>query len=324
MLSVERHIAYLVTRHDCVIVPGFGAFVSFYESARYDETKGIYFPPERRLGFNHDIDHNDAMLAASVARRESVSYERAAETVHTQVKSWIIQLNESGSLAFEGLGAFTVDSDGSWQFTPSQVNSLANNAYHGLPRLTFAPVISAEQPDSSSEKHVLRRISSRLIRAAASVAIIVSVVAAMLTFIVTPDSPLYYASLFPAHHASQPTLLADRPIIQPADAELRIAMLDDDVTTSANDKTVAEVPQTTDNSDHRYFLVVASLANMNEVDRYLAGLPDDQREQMNVLKGDNRYRVYISSGSTYDEANGNRNLPGFESSYPGAWVYVKR
>jgi hypothetical protein len=62
MYSITRHIEYLVSRHDCVVVPGWGAFIAQYEPARIDAESGLIVPPSRAISFNQSVMHNDGLL----------------------------------------------------------------------------------------------------------------------------------------------------------------------------------------------------------------------------------------------------------------------
>ena len=72
MFSITEHIEYLMTRHDCVAIPGWGAFIANYNIARYDEEREVMEHPCRTLGFNAGVDHNDGLLVNSIMRSASV------------------------------------------------------------------------------------------------------------------------------------------------------------------------------------------------------------------------------------------------------------
>ena len=59
--------------HDFVIVPAFGGFVSEYQAARITEG-GIFYPPQKEIGFNPNLVYNDGLLAHSIMEREQVSF----------------------------------------------------------------------------------------------------------------------------------------------------------------------------------------------------------------------------------------------------------
>ncbi|MBO5704071.1 MAG: SPOR domain-containing protein, partial [Bacteroidaceae bacterium] len=52
MIALARHIESLLLKHDCVIVPDFGGFVTQQVAARYVEDEGLFLPPYRSVGFN--------------------------------------------------------------------------------------------------------------------------------------------------------------------------------------------------------------------------------------------------------------------------------
>ena len=59
MLNLSRHIESLLLDHNCVIIPGFGGFITQYTSARYIKEEGIFLPPYRNIIFNKELVLND-------------------------------------------------------------------------------------------------------------------------------------------------------------------------------------------------------------------------------------------------------------------------
>ena len=76
MNNVVRHIEYLLTRHDCVVVPGWGAWIVQSVSAAVIGNAAP-IPPRKWLSFNAALSHNDGMLAHSLMRAEGCSYDEA-------------------------------------------------------------------------------------------------------------------------------------------------------------------------------------------------------------------------------------------------------
>ena len=77
MSDIALHIGYLMSEHDCVIVPGWGAFIAQYTSAFSFYDSGLYKKPKRFVAFNSSINHSDGLLQNSLMRREGISYEAA-------------------------------------------------------------------------------------------------------------------------------------------------------------------------------------------------------------------------------------------------------
>ena len=85
MNNIARHIEYLLQRNDCVVVPRLGAFIIRHTEAHYDSIKRQFMPPTATVIFNPELDHNDGMLAKSIARANSISYDEALQELTKKV-----------------------------------------------------------------------------------------------------------------------------------------------------------------------------------------------------------------------------------------------
>ena len=104
MIDIAQHIEYLLMRHDCVVVPGLGAFLVNDEPARYVAETHSFLPPSRTIGFNPEVRHNDALLSGSISRRERVSLEAARNRLDMEVASLRCQLDVCGEVPIGNLG----------------------------------------------------------------------------------------------------------------------------------------------------------------------------------------------------------------------------
>ncbi|MDR1370750.1 MAG: SPOR domain-containing protein [Dysgonamonadaceae bacterium] len=71
------HLAYLLTKHECVTLPGFGAFV--VQPVPYSEIRIPGSFPARvfSLSFNPELSHNDGLLVSSIQKEQQISYNEA-------------------------------------------------------------------------------------------------------------------------------------------------------------------------------------------------------------------------------------------------------
>ena len=81
MKNIFSHIAYLLTKHECVIIPGFGALVHSNVPAKDTMDEDIFSPPFILLGFNSELKHNDGILADSIKKEQKISYNEASKIV---------------------------------------------------------------------------------------------------------------------------------------------------------------------------------------------------------------------------------------------------
>ena len=109
-MQLSKAINSLLYTNDCVTVPGFGSFIVNKFSSVYDEKKGKFYPPSRRVSFNPKIKNNDGLLANFISEKESISYEVAVKNIHNQVISWKKKLNTEPIL-LDNIGELSYNSD---------------------------------------------------------------------------------------------------------------------------------------------------------------------------------------------------------------------
>lgn len=115
-MHLDTHIASLLERHDCVIVPDFGGFVANYAPARINPVNHRFDPPFRKISFNKLLVHNDGLLAAYVAQKENERYEEALSRVKDYVIYLKSELRDKKKIELEKVGILFQQNDGTFRF----------------------------------------------------------------------------------------------------------------------------------------------------------------------------------------------------------------
>ncbi len=124
-MKIEQYISQLLYRYQCVTVPGFGAFLTDYQSAKIDESSHSFFPPKKIISFNPYIKNNDGLLASHLAHEEKINYDVAVNIIQTEVNSWLKMLQEIGQINLKNIGGFILNTEKNIVFSPiDQVNFL--------------------------------------------------------------------------------------------------------------------------------------------------------------------------------------------------------
>ena len=134
-MQLSKAINSLLYTNDCVTVPGFGSFIVNKFSSVYDEKKGKFYPPSRRVSFNPKIKNNDGLLANFISEKESISYEVAVKNVHNEVISWKKKLNTEPIL-LNNIGELSFNSDENIIFSPDLDSNHFLGSY-GLPSIYY-------------------------------------------------------------------------------------------------------------------------------------------------------------------------------------------
>jgi nucleoid DNA-binding protein len=306
MQKIPFHIAYLLTKHECVIIPGFGAFVaSGIEETRTEKTD-ILCPPAQFLGFNPDIRHNDGLLANSLAKGSTIPYKEACLQIHQYVAYLNERLENQHDIQIPWVGKVELSAEQKPVFTPSFY--LSCNANHfGLSKFCLPALNEIEELDENTvlkmknEKDVVyipvNRQFIRWIGSAAAAVLALFLVSTPLT-----DQSLEYypqaASLISLPKKEAPAPVVKEDVVKEAQPEVAIP------------------------ADSRmYYIVIASLPTDNSAKKQLDSYQETGFSTAGIVSAENRHRIYVDKFADKKEAE--QFLAKFRTEYPkhqDAWL----
>ncbi|MDX1333645.1 MAG: SPOR domain-containing protein, partial [Robiginitalea sp.] len=149
-MQLEVHIANLLYRYQCVVVPGFGAFLSQIKSASLQRDSNTFYPPFKELSFNARLNTNDGLLVSHVAQTEGDSYEKTLERVTSQSRLWKDTLAGGEPLELAGLGTFRLNREGKMVFEPDTRTNYLMSSY-GLSPVIGNPIVREVLKEEVSE-----------------------------------------------------------------------------------------------------------------------------------------------------------------------------
>ncbi len=332
-MSIFEHIQYLITRHDCVVVAGLGAFVAQRVPAKFSSDGRMLLPPGRSLVFNNAITHDDGLLTGSIARRNGLSFEAAREEVGRQVEMMRSRMQAEGSIELPRIGRLTLVDGALIEFTPDTARPIADLIYSSLPIVTLSETetsADAEAPVILEVDTIGRRIASRLLKAGKYAAIVAMIFAAgaTLTTPVILDRPTDRASL------SLPAVTPARKATLPATLTVGMhpaANYGPEVTAKASVETnpisdpvvsLSDYSGENPENDFRHFIIVGSCTSASEARRFIARKGSDKT--LRVINSDGRYRIYAAMSNDADAAETYRSTnPTIRAEFPDAWVYSR-
>lgn len=297
MQRIISHIEYLLDKHECVIIPGFGAFINRYQPAVIDVINHTIKAPCRVLSFNAELTHDDGLLASSYARALSIPYTTATSLISNDVELIKSNIGNAGEVQFGSIGRITVGADSRLIFS----QELSTFATTGLSNIQLEPEHQEEKNKTAAVLPAPQRYNKtlhRIMRYAAMLVILFGVGIILSTPLVsiTDDAAVMQASLCPIQTAA-PDPIIEQEIIP----EFLIA----------EPKEQEPVPATVSTHDN-YCLVIASLATLDQANQFIAEAGSDA---IGMFEYNGRYRVYATTGpdaaSVRDEQ--------IESRYIGAW-----
>lgn len=292
MISMIEHIEYLMLSNDCVVVPGFGAFIAQYTSSHNFSQNSTFTSPKRSISFNASINHNDGLLANSIAKKASIPYAEALKQIEKSTTICRQALSDGSEVPFGRLGFFINNGEGHIEFIPFH-HELANDDFFGLQSFSFptlaernAQVATEEtvsETYSEPEINIGRRnwFSHKAVQIAASIVMLVCLTFALSTPIIV-DKPTHQLATLNVPTPTMPKhkVVKAEEISQQKQVE------------AASEKKEA-------NSNGRYAIIICSLKKQSQVAQYFQENKDIN--PANVIKKNGYYMIYFNRGDNYQE-----------------------
>ena len=292
MISMIEHIEYLMLSNDCVVVPGFGAFIAQYTSSNNCAQNSTFTSPKRSISFNASINHNDGLLANSIAKKASIPYAEALKQIEKSTTICRQALSDGSEVPFGRLGFFISNAEGHIEFIPFH-HELANDDFFGLQSFSF-PTLAERNAQVATEKTVSETYSEpeinigrrnwfshKAVQIAASIVMLVCLTFALSTPIIV-DKPTHQLATL---NVPTPTMPKHK-VVKTEEISLQKQV------EAASEKKEA-------NSNGRYAIIICSLKKQSQVAQYFQENKDIN--PANVIKKNGYYMIYFNRGDNYQE-----------------------
>lgn len=139
-MALTNYISDLLYRYECVIVPGFGAFLTHKHSATYNAEAQVFLPPRKEVSFNTQLTKNDGLLANHMVNTTACSYAEALDDIKAFSEQTKESLKKGDTVLLSKIGEVVLNSKGNIAFTPAQDINYLESSF-GLSAVTTAAVL---------------------------------------------------------------------------------------------------------------------------------------------------------------------------------------
>ena len=349
-LNVAYYISELLYKHDCVIVPGFGGFVSTYTPARIHPGQHSFSPPSKQILFNKHLQQNDGLLAQAISSALSCNFDDVMVDITKFADDINLKLKLGKTVELNNLGILSLDPSKNICFeTSDEVNFLIGS--FGLSTFQSMPIIREE--DAEKRKPIERRdrtnavgtsevkpIRKRIRRVALACAVILPILAAAFWFTSQKTDALAGFGMFGKKeiskfnlvkwyvNESKESLNVPSAIVADSNGIAKISFTSDspeiivDVNKIIPDTTAVKSEMWTNNSNSDkkgYFIIGGCFAVQENADRFIKLLKEKGYQPQVIDKVRSRLtRVGIACFKSKDEAI--QYIARLNSDVPGAWI----
>ncbi len=336
MISIIEHIEYLMTRNDCVVVPGWGAFIAQYVPACFSVETSQFRKPMRNVSFNASVIHNDGLLVNSITRRHGLTFAEATKLIGAHVAVCRQLINEGSEVPFGRLGYFVPIGNGGVEFIPFAKEHCCDG-YFGLKSYEFVPLTeweeaTQEQPAAvtASQPPPLQRgwWGRRAIQLAASIVVLIGLGLVLSTPIAMSTREHQLATLNVPDVKKQADTGSENQSLEPHRADFAIKRKADTMSRRIKPSPVASrqvidpeqrgkaKATATPGNKGKYYLVICTLSSQKQVNSFFAS--EKRFKNAKVRKKGKQYRIYIERGDDYSALMKKaQNLP---EPYQQGWV----
>ena len=138
-MRISKYISDLLFEYECVVIPGFGGFISNEIPAGIDANQHNFNPPSKKIVFNASLRVNDGLLVNHIATSEGISYSDARLRVESFVRKCSTALEYGKRIHFQKIGWIEKSHEGNLEFDPDHSQNYNGNAF-GLAAFISPPV----------------------------------------------------------------------------------------------------------------------------------------------------------------------------------------
>lgn len=304
MKELISHIEYLLIRHDCVVLPGLGAFIVTYPSNANYSSSQIIKRPQRRIRFNRNIINDDGLLINSYARKQKINFEEARELVKFDIFKLRKAINLSGKIKIGRLGEILIDSEGNYIF---------NSSSDFIDCKILFPDITLFSSKNNHRKEIpykidLKKSTPKIYQFSSWVACIAILISISLLII----SPLAYEE--------KPEMTSILPL-EWVKLENRIKVKEKIAAEKELKKTtyVLDQNESKEYGSNKYHLIIAAFKSDKEAEDFIVSAGKDN--SLKKISSKKFINISIESSDDRQELQRLLNSKEIQQKYPQSWIY---
>lgn len=143
-------------QHDCVVLPGFGAFIGNYSPSKLHPVTHLIQAPSKQLVFNRSLKTDDGLLTNALAVSMILSFGEAREVILNYCSELKHRLQNGDRVFLKGIGDFKEDVEHNLVFSPSYEINFLPEAF-GLPAVQIQLISRQPIPERRPEMAFVNR-----------------------------------------------------------------------------------------------------------------------------------------------------------------------
>ena len=329
MDKISLHIEYLLLKHDCVIIPGVGAFIKTHREAYIDRESGMLYPMGTEIHFNADIAEDDGLIANSYSRKYNISFSEARTMVKAEAGAMRDFLKQDSEITLGNLGILRAGDDMTLSFHPF-LRLSSNSSRLGILPVRIPALHSIDSAGPRIEKPMTETYEESINKKCRKhkeldfernyyipVNKIFAKTAACLLLVIIAALSLFFPNT--------ERVREDRASVVPVDTLIeKVVTKSTSASADKNQDVSASATETTDNASvpetKRYKLIVGTFSSESEAESYIESMKGCGYDLHNNPSG-KLHRVSACSSDDASELYSLLNTKDFQKTFSESWVW---
>ncbi len=147
----------MVIKNECIILPGFGGFETYYKPASLDKQAETLMPPSKQIVFRNDYKVDNGILVNYIKIKEKADADEIRKAIDDFVREITTKIDMEGRFDLDGIGTLIKNNDGKILFkTLEDVNYLIDS--YGLSKLKL-PKDKVDQEIYKAEEDIQQAVT---------------------------------------------------------------------------------------------------------------------------------------------------------------------
>ncbi len=308
-MSITAYISELLEENEYVIIPGFGAFISNYQPAKFEENSDMITPPSRLISFIPDLKMDDGLLLNYLVHRMKISTTQAHKLLEQYTDDIVYRLHAGETVILKQLGILS-KTDINIRFEAENKAGFVSEAFGLSPVVAKSSAFEQEVTNSPEIAETVIKKGGKRWLPWLIFLLIIALIAVILTF--------------------APKKEKTRTPVKKPDSQTETGVLPD-----THNKTIKDSVQTKQENagitaediisgqleEGLYYLIGGSFKSQKNADEYMEKMSNKGYHAVSLGKVGNFYLVALDSYKTAREATIATDRVNDTDPDAGIWIY---
>jgi|SRR5690554_2366045 len=318
-MKLEKYIAQLLYRYQCVTVPEFGSFLTEIRSAKLQPSTSTFYPPKKVLSFNALLKKNDGLLIHHISQNAGIPYNDAVKLVQQEVSLWKNTLEDQRVIDLKGIGEIHLNPENNLFFSAVENTNYLTESFGLAP--IVSPIIRRNYTQEISSQEVKEKVIFEEEINQPVVVPIDSNPRKVYPFIKYAAAAIillglgFFANNYYGNRIDQQTLLVEKSVQEEIHNRIQEA-------TFVIENSTTSVTLTLKEEKLNYHIVAGAFREESNAEQEFLNLSNQGYKARKLEKSKyGLYPVLYGSYTTYEEAR--ENIREIRKSNPDAWLLIQ-